>query len=300
MKTIKILLILLLFVGFSSCKDELPPPVDEITINDPTDDPVEDNSIEDDPEPNAPDTVPIIEWKDTIMNPIQELSWLKEIIAEQESNTTTKVIIRKCIYDSTFGILIDWCVDCPEGPSQFFDYAGIVVCESKGTQSTCPYFQYISIAGKILFETNPVVVIPPPCDNGEIVDAISLNSNLKEELNTVFSKKNPLVQVMLRDVIYVINNEQDFFKICSDPIIASQINFTTQTIVWGVCISPLGRNYIENQQLFECTANASFRYHIHIKEFSEGFTDLGVHYYWGVYPRKINKDNIYLTRTSSL
>ena len=49
MKTIKTLLMLLLFIGFSSCKDEIPPPVDDITVNDPIDDPIDDDPIEDDP-----------------------------------------------------------------------------------------------------------------------------------------------------------------------------------------------------------------------------------------------------------
>ena len=281
MKTIKILLILLLFIGFSSCKDELPPPPEDITIDDPTiDDPIED----------TPD--PIIEWKDTVMNPIQELSWLKEIVTEQESNTTTKVIIKKCTYDSTFGILINWCVDCPEELTQFFDYNGTILCESGGedNRNTCLDFQQKSIVGKVLFETNPVVL--PPCD-WKTVDEIQPSDDLKEKLDSVFSKENVLVQNLSGyELIYVINNEQDFLKVCTDPEIASQIDFETQSIVWGRCYVLHIPDKISSLQLSECMT--LYKYDVHIKKCRECFLMTDYLYYWGIYPRKINEEYISL------
>ncbi|HNZ81627.1 MAG: DUF6970 domain-containing protein [Bacteroidales bacterium] len=72
-------------------------------------------------------------------DPMNELVWLKSIIAE----AVNPITIHSCSYKNHEGFLVDFCVNCPDGLVVFFDCDSNVLCEFGGIdgRNTCPDFE---------------------------------------------------------------------------------------------------------------------------------------------------------------
>lgn len=77
-----------------------------------------------------------------ISDPLTELKWLAQIVAENK-NKEAKAEIYKCIYDDKEGFIINICVGCLDAIIEFRDCQGNVLCEFGGIMGTvtCPDFQ---------------------------------------------------------------------------------------------------------------------------------------------------------------
>ncbi|HOA46503.1 MAG: hypothetical protein BWX65_00708 [Bacteroidetes bacterium ADurb.Bin057] len=82
-------------------------------------------------------------------DPINELIWLKNIIAEASNPTT----IHSCSYKNNEGFLVDFCVGCPDGLVVFFDCDSNVLCEFGGIdgRNSCPDFDFEVMEKKLIW-----------------------------------------------------------------------------------------------------------------------------------------------------
>ena len=128
------------------------------------------------------------------------------------------------------------------------------------------------------------------------VESVLLSEDLNIKLNTVFSEQNQLLKNVIGDtIVFVINNEQDFLKVCDDQAIISAMDFEKYSIVWGRVLSSSISDKIARRQLFECPEYTRYKYDIAIEKCVECWTALGYLYFWDVYLKKINNENITLT-----
>jgi hypothetical protein len=128
------------------------------------------------------------------------------------------------------------------------------------------------------------------------VESVLLSEDLNIKLNTVFSEQNQLLKNVIGDtIVFVINNEQDFLKVCDDQAIISGMDFEKYSIVWGRVLSSSISDKIDRKQLFECPEYTRYKYDIAIEKCVECWTALGYLYFWDVYLKKINNENITLT-----
>ena len=151
--------------------------------------------------------------------------------------------------------------------------------------------------------TIELVVSKDKGDNGKnedcswnTVETVLLSEDLKIQLNHTFSEQNQLVKKIVGDtIVFVINNEQDFLKVCNDQTIASGMDFEKYSILWGRVLSSSISDKIDRKQLFECPEYTRYKYDIAIEKCVECWTALGYLYFWDVYLKKINNENIILT-----
>lgn len=88
-----------------------------------------------------------------VKNPINELPWLKKIVDEQSTNYCNKIVIKNYRYNDKNGFLINYCIDCTEGLSIYYDCTGNVICEFGGIdgKNTCPDFSTKAVEGETIF-----------------------------------------------------------------------------------------------------------------------------------------------------
>lgn len=89
----------------------------------------------------------------SVSQPLSELSWLKKIVVNFSSDSTSKSAeIYKATYNGNKGFLISYCIECTSGSiSEFKDCQGNTVCILGGVVgSTCIDFEKnATIAEKI-------------------------------------------------------------------------------------------------------------------------------------------------------
>jgi hypothetical protein len=128
------------------------------------------------------------------------------------------------------------------------------------------------------------------------LEPVLLPENLNIKLNTVFSEQNQLVKNVAGDtIVFVINNERDFLKICDDQAIISGMDFEKNSIVWGRVLSSSVSDKIDRKQLFECPEYTRYKCDVAIEKCVECWDALGYLYFWDVYPQLANNENIILT-----
>lgn len=130
-----------------------------------------------------------------IDDPINELVWLKNIIAE----ATNPITIHKCSYKNKEGFLVNFCVNCSDGLVVFFDRDSNVIYEFGGIdgRNTCPDFE-IEVMNKELIYSDTIATSNIDC-------FCDVNNPLKE-LNwlkqIVFENENNETRVEIYRCIY--------------------------------------------------------------------------------------------------
>lgn len=85
--------------------------------------------------------------------PLTSLSWLKKIVETYSKEFSNKIEIYQCSYNCVQGFLINWCVNCPDGLTQFISCDSVVMCEFGGIMGTvtCPDFDKKTTNKKLLW-----------------------------------------------------------------------------------------------------------------------------------------------------
>jgi hypothetical protein len=120
----------------------------------------------------------------------------------------------------------------------------------------------------------------------------------KDRLDGVFSGENKLMKSIKVDTLIIINSEEDLIKIqgfveFSDIWLG--FDWDTHSIIGGKISTSSISDEIISRQLLECLSTASFSYEIDVKKCTECWTAIGQHYFWAIYARKFNTENILLT-----
>lgn len=91
--------------------------------------------------------------KDQETNPVEEIAWLKEMIAGFEKDTYHKQIIEQYTYKGKEVYMVHTCYQCPDAMTRVYDKEKNVICESGGFvgKDTCPDFEEKAIDKKILY-----------------------------------------------------------------------------------------------------------------------------------------------------
>ncbi len=87
-------------------------------------------------------------------NPLTSISWLKNIVESYSKESSNKIEIYQYLYDNKQGFLIDWCVKCPDGLSQFFSCDSVVICEFGGIIgiNSCQDFEQKATDKKLIWK----------------------------------------------------------------------------------------------------------------------------------------------------
>jgi hypothetical protein len=131
------------------------------------------------------------------------------------------------------------------------------------------------------------------------VSALQISDELHSQLNGIFSENNAKMNTIEGDtLLFVIDDRKDIEKLqpySEYPDILTQIDWATQSIVWGRVFTSSISDSISTKQLFECNHDILYKYDVQIEKCTECWETPGYHYFGGVYPRKISQDNISLT-----
>ena len=124
---------------------------------------------------------------------------------------------------------------------------------------------------------------------------VVLTELLKNILDIVFSESNELVKNIKGDtLLYVINNKEELLEISHNINTVIDIDFENQSIIWGRFLTSSISNNIASKQLSVCHPSSNYRYEISVEKCTDCWESLGYLYYWAIYPRKINVNNVSL------
>jgi len=139
----------------------------------------------------------------------------------------------------------------------------------------------------------------------EIISPIALFEsdafcNEVPNLAHIFSGENPLMEEIKQDsLVVVINNEQDFEKICDYCQLYGvryPIDYPEQNIVWGKVLTSSASDRIVEQQLSICSNSSlpAYKYEVVIEKCSECDKSPHYLYFWEIFPKKTDIENITL------
>ena len=127
------------------------------------------------------------------------------------------------------------------------------------------------------------------------LNPVVLTEQLKDNLDIIFSENNELVKNIKGDtLLYVINNKEELLEISHNINTVIEIDFENQSIIWGRFLTSSISNNIASKQLSVCYPSSIYRYEISVEKCTECWAALGYLYYWAIYPRKININNVSL------
>ena len=124
---------------------------------------------------------------------------------------------------------------------------------------------------------------------------VFLTEQLKNVLNIIFSENNELVKNIKGDtLLYAINSKEELLEISHNINTIIDIDFENQSIIWGRFLTSSISNNIASKQLSVCHSPSNYRYEISVEKCTDCWEALGYLYYWAIYPRKININNVSL------
>jgi len=124
---------------------------------------------------------------------------------------------------------------------------------------------------------------------------VVLTEQLKNDLDIIFSENNELVKNIKGDtLLYAINSKEELLEISYNINTVIDINFENQSIIWGRFLTSSISNNIASKQLSVCYISSKYRYEISVEKCTDCWEALGYLYYWAIYPRKININNVSL------
>ena len=140
---------------------------------------------------------------------------------------------------------------------------------------------------------------PPTNENNNCewveIQQVVLTEQLKNDFDIIFSENNELVRNIEGDtLLFVINSKEDLLEISQNINTVIDINFENQSIIWGRFLTSSISNNIASKQLSICYPSSNYKYEISVKKCTDCWEALGYLYYWGVYPQKININNVSL------
>jgi hypothetical protein len=129
----------------------------------------------------------------------------------------------------------------------------------------------------------------------EIVQPSILSEHLINIFSVVFSDDNSLVANIEGDtLLFVINSIEELSNIMQNVnTVIDDIDFETQSIVWGKFITSSISDTISSKQLYVC--DTDYKYDVIVYCSTEGWPVLNTLYFWDVYPKKIDINNLLLT-----
>ena len=124
---------------------------------------------------------------------------------------------------------------------------------------------------------------------------VVLTEQLKNDLDIIFSENNELVKNIRGDtLLYAINSKEELSEISHNINTVIDIDFENQSIIWGRFLTSSISNNIASKQLSVCYPSSNYRYEISVDKCTDCWEALGYLYYWAIYPRKINVNNVSL------
>jgi hypothetical protein len=128
--------------------------------------------------------------------------------------------------------------------------------------------------------------------------SVSVEGQLKTTLDNVFSDNNELLKVIKSDTLFVINNREEIVGLqgfSEYPDRWMEFDWNNQCIIGGKIQTSSVSDEILSQQLSECLNQSLYVYEIEVKKCTDCYWAIGYHYFWAVYPRKIDAKNVSLT-----
>jgi hypothetical protein len=127
---------------------------------------------------------------------------------------------------------------------------------------------------------------------------VTPSNEQKNRLDNVFSGNNRLLGSIRIDTLIVINNQADMVKFqgfSEYPDLWMEFDWNNQSIIGGKISTPSVSDEILSRQLLECLSTSSFLYEIEVKKCTSCWTAIGHNYFWAIYARKLNTENVSLT-----
>jgi hypothetical protein len=132
----------------------------------------------------------------------------------------------------------------------------------------------------------------------EQITPVTPSNEQKNRLDNVFSGNKKLLESIESDTLIVINNKADMIKLqgfSEYPDLWMEFDWDNQCIIGGKIITPSVSDEILSQQLLECLDTSSYKYEIEVKKCTACWTALGKYYFWAIYAKKLNTENVSLT-----
>jgi hypothetical protein len=133
----------------------------------------------------------------------------------------------------------------------------------------------------------------------EQVTPITSTNEQKSRLDYVFSDDKESLRNIKSDTLFVINNREDMVKLQGiseeypDPWM--EFDWDNQSIIGGKISTSSVSDEVLSQQLLECLDTSSYKYEIEVKKCTNCWTAIGYHYFWAIYLKKPNTENVSLT-----
>ncbi|MDR2805319.1 MAG: META domain-containing protein [Dysgonamonadaceae bacterium] len=131
----------------------------------------------------------------------------------------------------------------------------------------------------------------------EQITPVTPSNEQRNRLDNVFSGNNKLLGSIKGDTLIVINNQADMVKFqgfSEYPDLWMAFDWENQTIIGGKISTPSVSDEILSRQLSECLNTSLFLYNIEVKKCTSCWTAIGSHYFWAIYARKLNTENVSL------
>jgi hypothetical protein len=128
------------------------------------------------------------------------------------------------------------------------------------------------------------------------VTPVTPTNEQKSRLDNVFSDSNELLR-RLNDTLLVISNQEDMIELqgfSEYPDMWMAFDWDNYSIVGGKIVLPSISDEILSQQLLEYSPS-SYVYEIKVKKCTECWTALQQYYFWAIYAKKPDRENVSLT-----
>jgi hypothetical protein len=133
----------------------------------------------------------------------------------------------------------------------------------------------------------------PQEGNAQQVTPVTPTNEQKSRLDNLFSYNNELLRKLQKNTLFVINNQEDMATLQGSNE-SLDIDWDKYSIIGCKIITPSISNEILSQQLLEYIP-LSYVYMVEVKNCDICYAALGEHYFWAIYAKKLNAENVSLT-----
>jgi hypothetical protein len=132
----------------------------------------------------------------------------------------------------------------------------------------------------------------------DTIYTIQVSNELQNCLNFVFSENNNVMQNMNDTALFIINSMQQIMELQGyngNSEVWQQIDWEKQSICGVRILTTSVSDKIQSCNLLKCNNLMQYNYEVTIEKCIDCWAAFGYHYFWGIYPQKINQENISLT-----
>jgi hypothetical protein len=132
----------------------------------------------------------------------------------------------------------------------------------------------------------------------EQVTPIAPSNEQKSNLDNVFSGSNKLLRNSMSDTLIIINNREDMIKLqgfSEYPDMWMDFDWDHYSVIGGKIVLFSVSDEILSQQLLACFGTSMYQYEVEVKKCALCYWAMRYHYFWAIYAKKLNAEDVSLT-----